>query len=294
MPAACERALGGSRRDLSLAALTGRGRFPYHQNAPRLGIRAGLATVVGDAVSETESTASPPLAVRRHFVLQRLFSLSGVLPIGVFLVWHISGYAAAASAARGLSSVPAAFGTSLGSVFLEVVFIGLPMLYHAVYGLLLVRRGSTNVQTYPLGSNWRFALQRWTGVVAFAFILYHVSVFRVPVVLGRLREAELPARLVAELSRTSELGIPTAALVAFVGLSACVLHLTQGLITFCASWGITRSRQSSRILGAMFRVFGAILFLVGTNTLVRLSTGASIWAGVSGVIGSISGAGEVE
>ena len=39
---------------------------------------------------------------------------------------------------------------------------------------MIVPRGKRNLRYYPYRENFRYTLQRWTGVIAFAFILWHV------------------------------------------------------------------------------------------------------------------------
>src|ERR1700712_3354781 len=93
----------------------------------------------------------PPLrAGQGHsFFWRKLHSLSGVVPIGAFLVEHIvsnfealKGPAAYAGQVKFLNSLP------LVRV-LEWVFIFLPILYHGLYGLYIWWRGKSNVIYYP-------------------------------------------------------------------------------------------------------------------------------------------------
>jgi succinate dehydrogenase / fumarate reductase, cytochrome b subunit len=58
---------------------------------------------------------------------------------------------------------------------LEWVFIFLPLLYHGLYGIYGSGIAATaNVGEYPWSGNWLYTAQRWTGIIAFAYILYHV------------------------------------------------------------------------------------------------------------------------
>ena len=93
----------------------------------------------------TAPPAAPPLrgvqpirAGQGHsFLLRRLHSLSGIIPIGAFLIEHIvsnfealKGPAAYAAQVKFLNALP------LVRV-LEWTFIFLPLLYHAVYGVYI-------------------------------------------------------------------------------------------------------------------------------------------------------------
>ena len=76
---------------------------------------------------------------------------------------------------------PAAYGAQvkfLNSLplvrVLEWVFIFLPILYHAGYGVYIWLRGKSNIVYYPWAGNWMYVAQRYTGLIAFAYILQHV------------------------------------------------------------------------------------------------------------------------
>src|ERR1700734_1873265 len=83
------------------------------------------------------------------FFWRKLHSLTGIMPIGAFLVEHIvsnyeivNGPLAYAKQVLFLNSLP------LVRV-LEWVFIFIPLAYHAIYGLFIAIRGRSNVNVYP-------------------------------------------------------------------------------------------------------------------------------------------------
>ena len=58
-------------------------------------------------------------------------------------------------------------------LWLELVGIWLPILYHSLYGFFIWARGDSNVSDYPWAGNWMYNLQRWTGAFTFAYIVWH-------------------------------------------------------------------------------------------------------------------------
>ena len=56
----------------------------------------------------------------------------------------------------------------------EWAFIFLPMLFHAAVGFVIIANGAPNVGSYAYVGNVRYTLQRATGMIAFAFIIWHV------------------------------------------------------------------------------------------------------------------------
>lgn len=125
---------------------------------------------------------------------------------------------------------------------------------HALIGIYIVATGSCNVGSYRYMRNWRYLFQRITGVIAFAFLLWHVIGLKWGV------------SLLADGGSTFELVRSVVAnpwgLAAFViGVYSCLYHFVNGLWTFCITWGITitpRSQQiTSWICFALF-VVGAV------------------------------------
>jgi len=108
------------------------------------------------------------------FLWHKLHSLLGIVPIGAFLLEHLlSNF----EALKG----PIAYGAQVKFLnglplvrLLEWVFIFLPILYHACYGVWIWLRGKSNIIYYPWAGNWLYVAQRYTGLIAFAYILQHV------------------------------------------------------------------------------------------------------------------------
>src|SRR4051794_13045094 len=110
----------------------------------------------------------PPLrAGQGHsFLLRRLHSLTGIIPVGAFLIEHIlvsnataiNGPEAYANQVKFLGSLPMV-------IFLEAFGIWLPIAFHAFYGFYIWFRGDSNTIEYPWQGNWMYTLQRWTGGV---------------------------------------------------------------------------------------------------------------------------------
>ena len=113
--------------------------------------------------------------VRHDFLIRRLHSLSGLIPVGAFMCVHLL---VNASVLEG----PGTFQKnvyqihSLGDLLpvVEWVFIFIPILFHAIIGMVIVAGGMPNSNHYRYGPNYRYTLQRITGMIAFVFIMVHV------------------------------------------------------------------------------------------------------------------------
>src|SRR6185295_7303868 len=60
----------------------------------------------------------------------------------------------------------------------------LPLLFHAVYGVVLALESKPNVGKYTYTRNWMYTLQLTTGLIAFAFICFHLYEYWGPRVMG--------------------------------------------------------------------------------------------------------------
>src|SRR5215475_7681273 len=134
-----------------------------------------MAGVVSPAVRGV-----PPIrAGQGHsFFLRRLHSLSGIIPVGAFLLEH---FISNAFATRGPNAYfgQVKFLTGLPFVLaLEIFGIYIPLLYHSLYGFYIWFRGQANVAEYPWAGNFMYSAQRWTGAIAFVYMAWHTYTMR--------------------------------------------------------------------------------------------------------------------
>jgi succinate dehydrogenase / fumarate reductase cytochrome b subunit len=200
------------------------------------------------------------------FLLRKLHSLLGIVPIGAFLVEHLvsnfealRGPAAYATQVKFLNSLP------LVRV-LEWVFIFLPILYHGIYGVYIWLRGKSNVVYYPWAGNWMYVAQRYTGLIAFAYIIQHV-------LRQRFLGISLPENPGAAFAKVQhELANPWMLAVYVIAMIATCWHFAYGIWLFAAKWGITPGEAARRRFGYACAAIGILLAAMGL---------ASIWAFIS-------------
>ena len=215
---------------------------------------------------------------RRSFLLRRLHSLSGVFPVGVFLVAHLWTNAKALKGQPHFDRAVADINHLPLLPFLEVFGIFIPLTFHALYGVRLALAGSSNVVRYPYSRNLLYTLQRVTGLVALAFIVWHLAEFRIPKLFGRMSADAFYPTLEARLSSTYG-GLPALAFVYLTGIAASVVHFANGLHTFCFSWGLCTTRRSQRMFATAFGLLGLLVFVMGAQTTLYFATGLEIPTG---------------
>ncbi len=200
--------------------------------------------------------------ISSSFILKRLHSLSGVFPIGFFLLEHMFSNAFILFGPDAYNHQIDFLRSMPFVVFLEITFIGLPILYHAGYGLYVTFTGKTNLSSYPYAQNFLYTLQRISGIIALAYIVYHVYETRIE---NALYGTEVSFARMQKIMST-----PWVFWFYLIGLAAVCFHFANGVWGFCVSWGITVSAESQRKVGIAFGALGLFIFIVGTFSLIRL------------------------
>ena len=115
-----------------------------------------------------------------HFLARRLHSLSGVLPLGIFLVNHLyeNYQAVGPGGAARFDGIVKDLQANPVIIWVEIFGIGLPLLYHAFYGLFIAGEARYNTRRYRWNANWRFLFQRVSGVILIAYLAYHIWMTR--------------------------------------------------------------------------------------------------------------------
>lgn len=205
---------------------------------------------------------------------QKLHSLSGVVPLGVFVVLHVWVTASLVGSRETYDRQIGLLhgGTLMG--LLEVVLVLAPLGYHAVYGVMQMLRPRAPDHAYA--NDLMHVLQRASGVIVLVFVVAHLWEFRVATWTNGLPASAYSTKLVEDLSSTSS-GIPWIALGYLVGIAATVFHLVNGTTSFLTTWGFTPSAVSQRRARMFFRAAGVLLFGVSAGIVVQLATGTRIF-----------------
>ncbi|HHN77669.1 MAG TPA: succinate dehydrogenase [Phycisphaerales bacterium] len=229
---------------------------------------------------------------RHHFLLRRLHSLSGIVPIGVFLIVHLTTNASVIwGAANGRAAPYAADAAGRGVatfqhevnfinnlpllLLIEVFGLWLPIAFHVILGIVYAMTGSKNTQTYAYTGNKRYLLQRLSGYVGVLFIFYHVAslrwgwTFLVPNGTEwshHFAASTLAAALKGEAGMWTTPGVIVSAFY-FVGVSLLVYHFANGLWTAAITWGITVSEAAQKRWGHVCTAVGVVLMAAAWTAL---------------------------
>jgi succinate dehydrogenase / fumarate reductase cytochrome b subunit len=228
---------------------------------------ASTASSVASSVHKLKPGVAPLRAGEGYsFVLRRLHSLSGIVPIGAFLLEHfISNY----EAFKG----PEAYGKQVAFlnsmpfvVGLELFFIWIPILYHGLYGVWIWWKGDSNVTDYPWQGNWLYTSQRWTGIIALIFMVQHTYYLR-------FTGLHLPTHPMQAFAKVQgELQNPLMIAFYAVGIIAASWHFCYGIWLFAAKWGITTGEVARRRLGYVCFLLALGLISIGAFSMYGFLT----------------------
>lgn len=206
------------------------------------------------AVSVAESPKITAALVRNDFLLRRLHSLTGVIPVGAFLIEHLltnSGawYGAARfnKDVKWIQDLPFLFVLEWGTIFL-------PLAFHSLFGLWLALLGRPNAATYPYLNNVRYTLQRVTAYITLVFLVVHLMKYRFAWLLGgpvfaeskdwfALTQQGMLHWHIGSLYVPAWITIP----MYIVGLTAACYHFGNGLWTFGITWGFLGGPNSQKL-----------------------------------------------
>jgi len=213
----------------------------------------------------TANDPSQSFFARHQFLIYRLFSLAGLMPVGAFLVVHLLTNASVLAGA-GVFQSRVDMIHSLGPLLvpIEWAFIFLPMLFHAVVGFVIIANGMPNVGSYSYVGNVRYTLQRATGMIAFVFIIWHITQLHwmgTPFGGGRF-DPHHATSSAAVVLRPLLISILYA-----VGILSTVFHFSNGLWTLGITWGLWTSPAAMRRANWISIMIGVLLGAAGLGAL---------------------------
>jgi hypothetical protein len=210
-------------------------------------------------------------------LMRRLFSLSGLVPLGAFLATHAALNAWLIHGARGpMRALDRAKDGVVLAVF-EAVFVLAPLAFHAGFGLWLVatRRPLAQPSPYPPAVA---RMLRATGVFALLFLAMHLPELRLRLVgVGaHPHSGELETLLAQDLSSVSH-GVPWRGVAYLAGAGCAAAHFAGGLWAWLVgSSGWPFSDRGRRRAGWVAAALGASIWLVFADAVVFHATGAPL------------------
>ena len=203
---------------------------------------------------------------RENYVMHRIHSITGVMPVGYYMVQHLVLNSNSLISPEKFNGV-IDFFEGLPKPFLlalEVGMIWLPLLFHAVYGLFIISRAENNYLTtkYKWSQNKMYFLQRASGLVVFFYLIYHsITTTGVKYYSGNAENVKYDAM-------SEKLHHPVVLLIYIVGILGASYHFGYGLWNFCIRWGITVKEDAQQRIQKISALVFVALTLLGWGALV--------------------------
>ncbi len=215
------------------------------------------------STAQPTSTSMPkgvaPLraGVGYSFFWRRLHSLTGIVPVGLFLLEHFLSNAEATNGPAAYN-IQVKFLTGLPfRLWLEIFGIFIPLAFHALYGVYIWWRGENNVIDYPWTGNWFYTVQRYTGILVFAYVTYHIWYMR-------FAGIHLVEHYDASFWKVqNELANPLALAFYVVGVIDAAWQFGYGLFLFAAKWGLVTGSKAQKRAQSAGIVLSILLSLIG-------------------------------
>ena len=204
---------------------------------------------------------------RENYFWHKVHSLTGIVPVGFYMVQHLTLNSFSLAGAAKFNSVGLFFESLPQHLFyvLEIGMIWIPLLFHSIYGLFITNRGQQNYFTtkYKWSQNRMYSLQRWTGIFIFFYLCYHVATTTAYRMWTGNHAVVQYAAWHEKLTSFGGLIL----ILYMLGVITSAYHLAYGVWNFCIRWGITvTERAQHRIQKASAAIF-ILLTLLGWAAL---------------------------
>jgi succinate dehydrogenase / fumarate reductase cytochrome b subunit len=199
-----------------------------------------------------EGMSGPATHPDSSYFFPKLHSLTGIIPVGAFLAEHFWSNSAALVSAAKYDDVSQELQTIPFRPLVEWALIFLPILFHGGYGVYIWLRGQSNVSAYPWVGNWLYTLQRYTGLIAFLYIGWHLYTER------WLTHGRSTYDSVAQ-----DLQNPWYLAFFVVGILASSFHVGVGIWNFLCKWGLAATVRAQRAAGQLGVAVGIVFGVVG-------------------------------
>ncbi len=229
--------------------------------------------------SPSSLAPSQSFLLRHDFLIRRLHSLSGLVPVGAYMCVHLLTNASLIGGASVFQNNVFTIHSLPLLPLIEWTFIFLPILFHAVAGVWISRNAKSNLQQYRLAGNRRYTWQRITAYIAIVFIFTHVfhlhgwfqnvwwlKNIAQPLGMANFRPYNAASSLAMALS-----GFIWPVFYA-IGVLACTFHLANGIWTAGITWGVWLTPKSQQRASIVCTLFGLFIGAAGLSSLVAAKT----------------------
>lgn len=222
-----------------------------------------------DQRSVSESNQEISFFVRHEFAIRRLHSLTGIIPLGLYMCVHLATNASLMNGAETFQwAVYMIHSPGKLLPLIEWGLIFLPLIFHAVVGVYIAKSGRSNDSKYAFTSNRRYKWQRWTGFIALAYLFMHILHLHgwshLELWVNTIQHAGLAQFRAYNAASTLASAMNNWFWPPFylVGVLCCVYHFANGLWTAGITWGLWITPKAQDRATKICTVIGVALAIV--------------------------------
>ncbi|QGJ69204.1 Succinate dehydrogenase subunit C [Planctomycetales bacterium 10988] len=209
---------------------------------------------------------------RHEFLIRRLHSLLGLIPIGAYMMVHLTTNASILAGSEIFQkNVDTIHSLGPALPLVEWAFIFTPILFHGIIGVLICFGGKSNLSSYHYVNNYRYTAQRVTGIIAFLFLFYHI--------MHQHHYGEWLGPYFGMFDphhATSSVGESFAfwwvKVIYLIGITASIYHLANGIWTAGITWGLWVTPKAQQRADLICFGLGIIFLGIGLAAFYAAST----------------------
>lgn len=188
------------------------------------------------------------------FFLKRLHTLTGVVPLGAYLIFHLWQNL---SVLGGFELFSERLKFSPTQSALTLVFVLIPLGVHGILGLLRLYISGNTLGHSRQSGNIRYLLQRVSAVVGGGFLLWHIFQSR------QLEGAQAWHEMLV---------FPGMAFAYLIGGLAVIFHYCNGLWSAASGMGFIQGRRTQKVMLVFVILLFVTLAMAFVVTVLRFST----------------------
>jgi succinate dehydrogenase / fumarate reductase, cytochrome b subunit len=211
---------------------------------------------------------------KNYFLIKRLHSLLGIIPVGAFFLVHMLLNSRAMQGPEQYQWVPNTLDQVPFLIVIELGFILLPILFHAALGAVIVVQGDLGMPRPALGwyAAWAYWLQRITGILLFLLIGFHIWQTWWAHTSLKLQGRGEEFRIFEFMSGIVK--SPAWLLVYALFVLIAAYHFGNGIYNFTYKWGLTTNKRAQKWAIALGLLVGMVGVVLGFASLYGLSAGS--------------------
>lgn len=189
----------------------------------------------------------------RSFWLGKIFSLFGIVPLGLYVIVHLYNNLASLGGAENFDRHLQESRSLPMIVPITILVIWIPILFHGIYGLFVMKKARPNLVKLPYFENLKYVVQRLSGIGLLLFIPAHIYKTRIE---PGLMHSTLNFHHMSEGLRELDTLV-----IYCLGILGVAFHLANGIWQVGIGWGLTTSQRG---MGRMQWVsYGIFLLILG-------------------------------